>query len=727
MPQKKKTATGTARATKKKAVEATSASDAKNLVIVESPSKAKTIQKYLNDKFGKNYRVLSSKGHIADLPQSKLGVDIQNDFTPEYTIPRKDGKPALLHALKKAASESEHVYLATDPDREGEAIAWHLARLLGLDMNGDIRVAFDAITKNVVTKKIQEPRKIDMNTVNAQQARRVLDRLVGYKLSPFLWKKVKHGLSAGRVQSVATRMVVDREREIRAFVPEEYWTLNAVFANGAKTYRAAFYGTAAKKIAIRNEEQLNGILSDIDGAQYTVVSLKNQPRTKAPKPPFTTSSLQQDASARLNMRPSKTMSVAQALYEGVSIKGIGLTGLITYMRTDSLRISPEASAMAKEVILSLFGADAYPEKPRVYKAKSNAQDAHEAIRPTHVELTPERVKESLTNEQYRLYKLIWDRFMASQMANAQYEVRNVDIGAGKYIFKATHAKLVKKGFTVLYNYAEEDEGESSALPANIREGDVLDFRSLEKEQKFTQPPSRYTEASLIKALEENGIGRPSTFATIVSTIIERGYVDRSGKVLSPTQTGEVTTDLMIEYFPDIVDMEFTADMEHQLDRIAHAEKTYLETMQNFYGGFEHTLEEAEKKTEGMHIRIPEEESDVICEKCGARMVYRNGAYGKFLACPNFPQCKNTKSILTYADGACPKCGKPLIARKTRKGKTFYACEDKDGCNFMTWDTPTKKTCPQCGKTLFRHVGRQLVCLNESCGYTAKAEKTEEDK
>ena len=712
MAQTKKKTTKTETGTEKK--------HPKKLLIVESPSKAKTIKKYLNGK----YEVLSSKGHISDLPASRLGVDVEHGFAPEYIVSRKDGKSAVLKELKAAAKDADSVYLATDPDREGEAIAWHLARLLGLDPGGKVRVSFDEITKNAVTSKVKEPRSIDLDLVSAQQARRVLDRLVGYKISPFLWKKIKRGLSAGRVQSVAAKMVVDRERQIRAFKPKEYWTLDAVFADGARTFKASFYGKDGKKTDIPDKETLDSITAGLEAAEYVVDEIKRQPRHKQPRPPFTTSSLQQDASARLNMRPKKTMAVAQALYEGVDIKGVGLTGLITYMRTDSLRVSDEARAAAKELIVSKYGADAYPAKPRVYKSRAGAQDAHEAIRPSDINILPETIKDKVPAEQYRLYKLIWDRFVASQMSSAEYDSMSVSIGANGYVFRTSASRLVKKGFTVLYNYSDGEE-DGQKLPA-LKEGDVLDFVRLDSEQKFTQPPARYTESSLIKAMEDNGIGRPSTYAPTISNIIDHGYVSRKGKTLEPTQMGEITTDLLSEHFADIVDTAFTTDMESQLDRIARGERTYEQTMNDFYGDFSRTLQKAEKELDGVRIKVPDEESDVICDRCGARMVYKDGRYGRFLACPNYPNCKNTKPIVTYADGNCPVCGKRMTVRRTASKKTFYACEDRAGCNFMTWDTPVKDVCPKCGSTLFRKPGRRLVCLREGCGYTA-AEKKKANK
>ncbi|PWM45682.1 MAG: type I DNA topoisomerase [Clostridiales bacterium] len=703
----------------KKTTKKTAVNKKNTLVIVESPTKIRTIKKVL----GSGFEVMSSKGHIRDLPASKLGVDIPNGFTPEYVVSRKDGKAALLKELKTEAAKCKNVYLATDPDREGEAIAWHLANLLGLDTESNIRVTFDEITEKTIKNRIKEPTHIDKDLVNSQQARRVLDRIVGYKLSPFLWKKVKRGLSAGRVQSVATRMVVDREREIEAFVPQEFWNLDAVLKKDTKSFIARFYGKS-EKMSIDNEQQLKEILDSIDGAEYIIDKIRRQQKTKLPRPPFTTSSLQQEASVRLNMRPQKTMSVAQSLYEGVDIQDRGLSGLITYMRTDSLRISDEARFTTKDFILQKYGEDFYPQTPRIFKTKSTAQDAHEAIRPTDVTLTPEVVKGSLTSEQFRLYKLIWERFVASQMASAVYDTVSVDVKANDYIFRASDSKITIKGFTVLYNYEDDDDEDTGKLPP-LEEGDKPQLTELKHEQKFTPPPPRYTEASLIKALEENGIGRPSTYAPTISTIIERDYVEKKNKILIPTQMGFITTDVMTENFKDIVDLKFTADMEEKLDKIEHGDKTYLEVLNDFYGGFEKTLEDAEKNMENVRIKVPDEVSDVTCELCGAKMVYKNGRFGRFLACPNFPECRNTKAIINYTDGTCPKCGSRIVVRRSPKGKTYYACEKpREECGFMSWDAPTKDLCPKCGKTLFKGMSRVKHCLNEACGYTEK-KKTDE--
>jgi len=687
---------------------------------VESPAKAKTIKKYL----GSKYEVLSSKGHIRDLPTSRIGVDIEKGFVPEYIVPRKDGKASVIKELKAAAKDSKRVLLATDPDREGEAIAWHLAQVLDLDPESKVRVSFNSVTKNAVKEGISEPRKVNMNIVNAQQSRRVLDRLVGYKLSPFLWKKVKTGLSAGRVQSVVTKLVVDREREIQAFVPVEYWLLDVSFNTAKKTWIASFFGDKDGKIAINDGASAEKIKSQLENSEFTVDSIKRQEKAKAPKPPFTTSSLQQDASSRINMRPQKSMSVAQQLYEGVDVKGKGTVGLITYMRTDSLRISEDAQAAAAEYIKKVYGEEFYPKTPRIYKTKSNAQDAHEAIRPTDMTLPPEKIKDSLTTEQYKLYKLIWDRFIASQMSSAIYNTVNIEVNAvnssekTSYILKASDSKLLFTGFTVLYNYTEDGEESQKKLP-ELNEGDILNFKEVVSEQKFTQPPSRYTEASLIKAMEENGIGRPSTYATTVATILSRHYTEKEGKSLKPTTLGFITTELMEENFKNIVDVAFTADMEANLDRVEEGEATYIDVMNDFYKVFSSELSDAESKLDGVRIEVPDEESDVICELCGSRMVYKMSRFGKFLACPNYPKCKNTKTIVVEAEGLCPRCGGKMTVRRSKNGKTFYACEKGKDCGFMTWDLPTKEKCPVCGSTLFKKFGK-LICEKEGCTFEGKA-------
>ena len=697
----------------------------KNLLIIESPNKIKSIKKIL----GSKYEVMSSKGHIRDLPASRLGVDIDHGFQPEYVVSRKDGKSTVLKELKTAAASSRRVYLATDPDREGEAIAWHLADLLGLDPNANIRVTFNEVTKSAVTAGVEHPRSINMNRVSAQQARRVLDRIVGYKLSPFLWKKVKTGLSAGRVQSVATKLIVDREREIEAFKPDEYWTLRALFAKGTKEWTAVFYGTEEGKISVSDKAEMDALLADLENTEYTVISVVKNNESASPKPPYTTSSLQQEASSRLRFSPQRTMSLAQNLYEGIDVKGRGAVGLITYMRTDSQRVSDEAAAAAEKYIRSTFGDAYYPSARRVYRSKNNAQDAHEAIRPTDVTLTPQLIKDSLTNEQYRLYKLIWERFVSSQMASAVYEITEVDVRAPgantkkSYIFKASDKKLLFRGFTEVYSYGEEDDKTAKKLPS-LTEGEEAVLSELKPEQKFTQPPSRYTEGSLVKALEEDGIGRPSTFATIVSTIIDRHYVEKDGRNLRPTSLGRITTDVLTENFSKIVDVGFTAGMENELDEIEDGKKNYLDTMNGFYGDFSEDLKIAENRLNGVKVSVPDEESDVVCEKCGAKMVYKTSRFGRFLACPNYPACKNTKAIVVEAEGTCPECGGKLLVRRSKSGKTYYSCEKAGECGFMTWDLPTKERCPKCGSTLFRKFNR-LYCQKASCGYETKAERKQE--
>ena len=716
---KKIASKSTAKTTKKASATKKKAPAYENLLIVESPAKAKTIKKYL----GSKYEVLSSKGHIRDLPASRIGVDIENGFTPEYIVPRKDGKAAVIKELKAAAKDSKRVLLATDPDREGEAIAWHLAQVLGLDPESKVRVSFNSVTKNAVKEGVADPRTVNMNIVNAQQSRRVLDRLVGYKLSPFLWKKVKTGLSAGRVQSVVTKMVVDKEREIQAFVPVEYWLLDVSFNTAKKTWVANFFGDKNGKIAINDGETADKIKAQLENSVFTVDSIKRQEKAKAPKPPFTTSSLQQDASSRINMRPQKSMSVAQQLYEGVEVKGRGPVGLITYMRTDSLRISEDAQAAAAEYIKKIYGEEYYPKTPRIYKTKSNAQDAHEAIRPTDLTLPPEKIKDSLTTEQYKLYKLIWDRFTASQMSSAIYNTVSVEVNAvnsaekTEYILKASDSKLVFNGFTVLYNYTEEGEESQKKLP-ELNEGEALNFKEVISEQKFTQPPSRYTEASLIKAMEENGIGRPSTYATTVATILGRRYTEKEGKALKPTALGFITTELMEENFKNIVDVTFTADMEKNLDKVEEGETSYIDVMNDFYKDFSVELSEAEKKLDGVKIEVPNEESDVVCELCGSKMVYKVSRFGRFLACPNYPTCKNTKAIVVESEGNCPKCGSKMTVRRSKNGKTYYACEKGKDCGFMTWDLPTKENCPVCGSTLFKKFGK-LICEKEGCTFEGK--------
>ena len=702
------------------------------LVIVESPSKAKSIQKYL----GSGYKVVSSKGHVRDLPAAKLSVDVKNDFAPKYMVIK--GKEKLVKELKELADNSEAVILAADPDREGEAISWHLATLLDLDLNDLNRVKFNEINKNSVTKGIENIEKIDIDLVNAQQARRILDRLVGYMLSPFISQKIRRGLSAGRVQSVAVRLVVDRENEIRAFVPEEYWTLDAkmLAPSSRKAFNATFVGDETGKVKITNKEQSDMYLARLENAEYTAVSVKKGVRNRQPAPPFTTSTLQQEASRKLNFQAKKTMKVAQELYEGVEIQGIGAVGLITYMRTDSLRISEEARAAGNEFIKNTFGAEYLPEKPRYYKTKANAQDGHEAIRPTMMDLTPEKAKASLTAEQYKVYSLIWKRFMASLMANCVQDTVKAEIhGANesdkaesKYVvFNASGYSVRFDGYTCLYVAGtDEDEEDEGKLP-KINEGDALKLKELSGNQHFTQPPARYTEASLIKTLEETGVGRPSTYASILSTIPQREYVVREQKQIKPTELGEATTNLLKEKFPKIVNVKFTAGMEAQLDDVESGKTDYIQMLHEFYGDFEATLAKAKVDMQGQKIKLKEDETDIPCDKCGRNMVVKSGRFGKFLACPGYPECKNTKPLVLETKATCPVCGGKVIEKKTKKGYAFYGCGNYPECNFMTWDKPTDETCPQCGKYLFKKKGGMLSCLNEGCGFEKKAERKRKAK
>ncbi len=685
-----------------------------DLVIVESPAKAKTIKKYL----GPGYEVVASMGHVRDLPKSKFGVDVENGFEPQYTDIK--GKETLIKDLKKAAKNSEHVYLATDPDREGEAISWHLAHLLNLDLNENNRVTFNEITKTGVRNGMEHSRKIDLDLVNAQQARRVLDRVVGYKLSPFLWRKIRRGLSAGRVQSVAVRLIVDREEEIRAFKPEEYWTIDALLnAKGVrKAFPAKFHGKKGKKIDIKSEQQANGILEELNGADYVVGTVKKGVRKKSPAPPFTTSTLQQEASRKLGFQARRTMKAAQELYEGIEVGEMGAVGLITYMRTDSLRISEEARTAATAFIQQRYGAKYLPDKPRFYKSKSNAQDAHEAIRPTMPDMFPEKVKAYLSSDQFKLYRLIWERFIASQMANAELDTVSADILAGDYVFKASGYSVRFNGFTALYEEGKDEESESSEMLPPLSEGDSLKLKSIAGNQHFTQPPPRYTEASLIKALEENGIGRPSTYAPTITTILQRNYIEREAKQLKPTPLGEVTTQLMREHFKNIVDVDFTAKMENDLDEVEVGKVDYVDMLRKFYGDFSHTLDEAEKAMEGSRMKVPHEETDMVCELCGKKMVIKIGRFGKFLACSGFPECKNTKRIVQETGGLCPLCGGKVLEKKSKTGKKYYGCEHNPKCSFMTWDEPLKEKCPQCGSSLFKKRGKagKIYCAKEGCGY-----------
>jgi len=699
-----------------------------NLVIVESPAKAKTIGKYL----GPGYVVKASMGHVRDLPKSKIGVDIENDFTPNYQ-PIK-GKEEIIGELKAAAKASEKVYLATDPDREGEAISWHLKELLELPDEKACRVTFNEITKRVVSESIAAPRAIDMDLVDAQQARRLLDRIVGYQLSPLLWKKIRRGLSAGRVQSVATRLVCDREEEINSFKPEEYWTLDVALERIAPNqggFTAQFYGRD-KKMELHSEDEVNTVLRAVENSPFAVTGVKRQDKSRNPAPPFITSTLQQEASRKLNMTPRRTMSIAQQLYEGVDIAGEGTVGLITYMRTDSLRLSNEALDAAKQFIHSRYGAEYYPEKARVFKTKSGAQDAHEAIRPSDVNLTPESIRKDLTSEQYRLYKLIWSRFLACQMAAAVYDSVSIEVESAGYTFHASHSSIKFSGFTAVYEEGRDDEGEEiqSPLP-DLAEGEKLNRKELKPEQHFTQPPVRYTEATLIKALEEKGIGRPSTYAPTISTILDREYVVKEGKYLRTTPLGEVVTALMKDKFKDIVDFSFTANMEGQLDQVESGEVNWKELLKGFYVDFSAELAQAEQELDGERIKVPDEVSEEVCDICGKNMVVKSGRFGRFLACPGYPECTFTKPLVVEMPGKCPSCGGRILKKTSRNGYTYYGCEfnaskdESKKCAFMTWDVPVKDNCPVCGWTMFKKSGRgakKPFCINEACSAFVPEEK-----
>ena len=687
---------------------------AKDLVIVESPAKAKTIEKYL----GSGYKVTASMGHLRDLPKSKMGVDIEHGFEPQY-IPVRD-KKELINELKKEAKEAKTVYLATDPDREGEAISWHLKELLGLDDEKAKRVTFNEITKKVVTESIKNPRSIDQNLVDSQQARRILDRIVGYELSPLLWRKIKKGLSAGRVQSVATRMVVDREEEIEAFQSQEYWLLDARLNCGAEdaVFTARFHGKGDKKQELKSRAEVDEVISAVQAQPFTVSGVKRGEKQKSPAPPFITSTLQQEASRRLSMTPRRTMSIAQQLYEGVEISGHGSIGLITYMRTDSLRLSEEALAAAKDFIIGHYGPEYYPGSPRHFKTKAGAQDAHEAIRPTDVNLTPELVRKDLTQEQYRLYRLIWGRFTACQMANAKYDNVAVEVSSAGYTFRATYSEMKFKGFTAVYEEAKDEESSELANPLpSLSEGQALALEKLIPEQQFTQPPARFTEATLIRAMEEKGIGRPSTYAPTISTITSHDYVIKEGKYLKPTPLGRVVTGLMKEHFADIVDLKFTNQMEEELDGIENGKAQWRDVLADFYGDFSKEMNEAEKAMDGVKLKVPDVLSDEYCDVCGRQMVVKKGRFGYFLACPGFPECTFTKPIVVEMPGKCPKCGGRILKRTSKKGYVFYACERGTDCGFITWDVPTKDFCPACGKTMFKHSGRgplKSFCINEQC-------------
>ncbi len=700
----------------------------KNLVIVESPAKAKTIKKYL----GKGYDVVASMGHVRDLPEKRLGVDIKKNFAPKYEIIK--GKKEFVEELKKKAVKFDNVLLATDPDREGEAISWHLAYILGLDLNDKNRVTFNEITKHGVDAGIKSLRTVDLDLVDAQQARRILDRLVGYKLSPFLSKKIHKGLSGGRVQSVALRIIADREDEIRKFIPKEYWTIDAQFIPKGlkKSFGASFYGNEKEKIEIKNKEQSDSILGELKDCEYEVFKVKKGKRRKNPAPPFITSTLQQEASRKLGFQAKRTMKAAQELYEGVEVENMGSIGLITYMRTDSLRISDDALNGAREYILEKWGKRYLPEKERRFKTKANAQDGHEAIRPTMPDMSPERVKNSLSSDQFKVYKLIWERFIASQMSVCVQSTTQADIIAldknktnsdkPNYIFKASGYTVDFDGFTVLYTEGKDEEQEKAKALPELTEKMPLKLKDMNSSQHFTEPPARYTEASLIKALEEYGIGRPSTYASIISTITSREYVKREGKSLKPTELGEVVTKLMKERFPKIVNLKFTAQMETDLDSIEEGKNNWVQTLENFYDDFSKTLEKAKEDMKDVKITLEEDKTDEICDKCGKPMVVKYGRFGKFIACSGYPECKNIKKIVDDIGVQCPKCGGSVIKRKSKRGRIFYGCNNYPDCDFVSWDEPTQEKCPQCGKMLFKKNTKKpkLYCVDKECGY----EKTE---
>ena len=758
-----------------------------NLVIVESPSKASTIKGYL----GSNYKVIASKGHVRDLPKSSLGVDIENDFDAHYINIR--GKGDLIKEIRKEAKAANKIYLAADPDREGEAISWHLAVALGIPVEKTMRVTFNEITKNAVKTAIKNPRQIDMSLVNAQQARRILDRIVGYKISPFLWKNVKSGLSAGRVQSVATRMIVEREEEIRSFVPVEYWTIDAVVSGSdGKDFSVRFYGNEKGRVKLNCESDVKKVLDAIDGESFTVKSIKRSKKKKLPAPPFTTSTMQQEAVKKLGFRSQKIMRIAQELYEGINVgaENGGAQGLITYMRTDSLRISADAQNDARAYIESKYGEKYNTKTPRTYKSTAGAQDAHEAIRPARIDLEPLKIKKYLSADQYKLYKLIWERFVASQMESATLSTVTVDFSAADYIFRTSGYTVDFQGYMAVYEESEDDSGvkadeiraERNLRIPELSEGEKVKTVKVEPSKHFTEPPARYTDGSLPKILEEMGIGRPSTFATIIDTITSRNYVKMDGKALVPTPTGELTNKLMLESFPDVVDYKFTADMETRLDEIAKGETAMNTVLAGFWEGFSKELEEANKKMENRELEIPTEETDIICEKCGSRMIVKNGRYGKFAACPNYPQCRNTKPLTAKSEDSseveegakkpiiadfkcekcgsdmvqrigrygaffacvrypecdfskqktkdigvpCPKCGSKIIMKTGKRHTVFYSCEKYPECNFSSWDMPVNENCPECGELLFRKKGQSMiVCHKEGCGYKRAIEPEKE--
>lgn len=697
---------------------------AKKLVVVESPAKAKTIKKYL----GRGYTVEASMGHIRDLPKSQLGVNVEDNFEPKYITIR--GKGELLAKLRKAAKTSDKVYLATDPDREGEAISWHLSHLLGIKENEPCRIEFNEITKDAVKNAIKNPRPINQNLVDAQQARRILDRLVGYKISPLLWRKVRKGLSAGRVQSVASKIICEREREIEAFKPDEYWNLKGIFisSKNKQSFEAQLHSKGKKKIDLKSKQEVDQVLAAIKGEDYTVTKVQKGSRKRSAPPPFTTSTMQQEASRKLGFTTKKTMMLAQQLYEGVDVKGEGSVGLITYMRTDSTRVSDQALAEVRTIIQEKFGKDYVPSKANIFRSKKGSQDAHEAIRPTSVRYSPKDLQSSLKRDQLRLYTLIYNRFMASQMKPALYETLTVNISAGEYIFRASGSRKVFPGYTALYMEGnDEGKEEKDIMLPDLKEGEKLELKEYKSEQKFTQPPARYTEASLVRALEDMGIGRPSTYAPTISTIISRGYVVRDARILYPTDLGFIVNDLMDKYFPKIMEYKFTAAMEEKLDKIEEGEVNWRDLLNEFYPSFADYLSHAEQDIG--KIEIKDEESDVVCEKCGANMVIKTGRYGKFLACPNFPKCRNTKPIVEEINIPCPKCSAQIVVRKSKRGRKFYGCSNYPECDFVSWDMPIKDPCPKCGALMTekssRANGKTVQCTNKECGYTK--EKKDDDK
>lgn len=692
---------------------------AQSLVIVESPAKAKTIGKFL----GKNYKVHASMGHVRDLPKSQTGVDTENNYEPKYITIR--GKGEILNTLRKEAKKSKKIYLATDPDREGEAISWHLAHALGLNEDDKIRIEFNEITKSAVKLAIKNPRKINNNLVYAQQARRIVDRLVGYQISPILWRKIKWGLSAGRVQSVAVKLICDREKEIKDFIPKEYWSLTAKLKSKKGSFEAKFHGKGKSKLTLENEEEVNKVLEDIKDLDFIVKEVKKSERKRSPLPPFITSTLQQEAYKKINFSTKKTMSIAQQLYEGIDVKGEGTIGLITYMRTDSTRVSNEAIETVKGFIEESYGKEFLSPSTRVYKGKGNAQDAHEAVRPTSAERTPSKIKESLTNDQYKLYNLIWSRFVASQMSDAIFDAVSIDTAVGEYLFKTTGSTVKFPGFLNIYKLDEDSDAKK--LPEILKD-EVLKKKDLIKKQHFTQPPARYTEASLVKSLEENGIGRPSTYAPIISTITGRGYVVKEKKTLMPTELGDIVTELLIEYFNNIVNVEFTANMESKLDEVESGNEQWRDVVDEFYSPLKELIKIAEEKIAKISIDEPVEVTDIPCDKCGENMIIKSGRYGKFLACPNYPECKNTKPILEELGIPCPKCGSPIVIRKSKKGRMFYGCSSYPDCDFVSWNKPTKEKCPNCGEMLYEKSTKKitkLLCNNGD--YEKEIEKPVEDE